>query len=181
MTEGTNDNARRIRLLAWASATGLILLPLLAVKALDASAWELDDLPFALTMIAAVGITFEMALRIPDGWTGLAGTAAASATAFLLVWGNLAVGFAGSEDNRINLIFFAAPLVALVGSAIARFRAAGVAIALTAAAASQIATGVLALFGGHFTIPLTVSFTGFWLGSALLFRRSAGLARAIGT
>lgn len=55
---------------------------------------------------------------------------AAFASAFLLVWGNIAVGFAGSEDSRINIIFFAVPLVALIGSVSARFRSASVAFAL---------------------------------------------------
>jgi hypothetical protein len=176
MTELENNGADRTRLFAWGGAAALILLPLLAIKAVDASAWQIGDLPFALIMVAAVGIAFEFALRIPPGWTRRAGTAAAIATALLLVWGNLAVGFAGSEDNRINIIFFAAPAVALIGSAIARFRPAGTALALAAAAATQIAGGVIALSAGHFTIPLTVSFTGFWLASALLFRRSAPLA-----
>ena len=168
------DNAARgIRISAWGGAAALILLPLLAIKIMDASAWQVSDLPFAVIMVAAVGIAFEIALRIPAKWTRRAGTAAALATAFLLVWGNLAVGFAGSEDNRINITFFAIPLVALIGSVVARFRSAGVALALVAAAVTQIAAGLIALFDGHFTIPLTVFFTGFWLASALLFRRSA--------
>ena len=37
------------------------------------------------------------------------------AAAFLLVWGNAAVGFIGSEDNAINGLFFAIPVVGLVG------------------------------------------------------------------
>lgn len=53
----------------------------------------------------------------------------ASATAFLLVWSNIAVGFAGSEDSRINIIVFAVPLFALIGSVIARFRSASVTFA----------------------------------------------------
>lgn len=173
MTAVREIDPRRIRLLAWGGAAALILLPLLGLKASNTDAWEVEDLPFALMMIAAVGISFEIALRIPNRWSRLGGTSAALATAFLLMWGNLAVGFAGSEENHINVIFFAAPLVALVGSFIARFRSAGVAIALVAAAVAQIAAGVIALFDGHFTMPLTVSFTGFWLASALLFRRSA--------
>jgi len=173
MTEPKNNGPRRIRLFAWGGAAALILLPVLAMKVVDASAWQIGDLPFALIMVAAVGIAFELALRIRASWTRRAGTSAALATAFLLVWGNLAVGFAGSEDNRINIIFFAVPLVALIGSALARFRSSGVAFALTAAAATQGVAGVVALFDGHFTIPLTMSFAGLWLASAVLFRRSA--------
>ena len=173
MTGTSNDHLRRIRLAAWAGTAALIVLPLLAMRAADPNAWALADLPFALIMVAAVGIAFEFALRVPPRWTRRAGTAAALGTAFMLLWGNLAVGFAGSEDNAINIIFFAVPLIALAGSLLAGFRSAGVAVALTAAAVAQVAAGVIALFYGHFTGPLTVSFAGLWLASALLFRRSA--------
>lgn len=74
---------------------------------------------------------------------------AAFATAFLLVWGNIAVGFAGSEDNRINIIFFAVPLV-VIGSVIARFRSASVAFALIVRGSYADRPGVVALVDGHF-------------------------------
>jgi hypothetical protein len=112
-------------------------------------------------MAAAVGIAFEFALRIPANFTRSAGIAAATATAVLLVWGNLAVGFAGSENNRINIIFFAAPLLALIGSMIASCRCSGTACALRLAAVTQVTAGIIALLSGHFTIPLTASCTGF--------------------
>jgi hypothetical protein len=159
--------------LAWGAALALILLPLLAMRLADKNAWALSDLPFALIMVAAVGLAFEFAVRIPARWTHRAGAAMALGVAVLLIWGNLAVGFAGSEDNAINVIFFSVPVIALVGSAVARFRPAGIAIALVAAAMAQIATGAIAFHYGFFTGPLTFSFTGLWLAAALLFRRSA--------
>lgn len=174
MTVAANPiKLERVRPLIWGGAAALVLLPLLAMKAIDPGAWETADLPFALVLVAAVGIAFEFALRIPPRWAGRAGLAAALGTAFMLVWGNLAVGFAGSEDNPINSIFFAVPLVALAGSALAGFRAAGVAAALAASALAQIACGIIALVYGYFTIPLTVAFTGLWLAAALLVHRSA--------
>ena len=166
-------DSHRIRVFSWGGSAALILLPLIVIKTVDANAWQIADLPFALIMAGAVGIAFEIALRIPSNWTLRVGTSGALATAFLLVWGNLAVGFAGSEDNRLNMIFFAIPLVALIGSIFARFRSGGVALALMSAAATQIAAGMMALLYGHFTIPLTVAFTGFWLAAALIFRRAA--------
>lgn len=172
------DIPRWTRPLAWAGTATLILLPLALMKAVDPNAWATEDLPFAFVMIAAVGISAEVALRLPSRWTGSAGTALTVATGLLLVWGNLAVGFAGSEDNRINLIFFAVPLVALAGSLLARFRAPGIAAALMVTAGAQVVAGVLALAAGHFTGPLTVAFTGLWLVVALLFHRSAQQATA---
>ena len=178
MIGSNGDNASRIRRLAWGGAAALILLPLLALKRADPLAWHIADLPFALLMVAAVGIAFEFALRVPPRWAYRAGAAAAFGTAFLLVWGNLAVGFAGPESNPINIIFFAVPLIALAGSALAHFRASGIATALAAAAVAQVAAGIIAILEGYFTGPLTISFAGLWLASALLFRRSAAQGTA---
>jgi hypothetical protein len=168
----TLTNPRLVRTLAWAGTATLVLLPLALMKLLDPNAWAFEDLPFAFVMIAAVGVAAEVALRLPVSLAAKAGTLLALGTAFLLVWGNLAVGFAGSEDNKINLIFFAVPLIALAGSLLARFRSSGVAAALVATAGAQLLAGIAALAAGHFTGPLTVSFTGLWLVSALLFARS---------
>ena len=143
------------------------------LKLADPSAWAWADLPFAFVMIAAVGFAFEVALRLPLRWTYRAGAALAAATAFLLTWGNLAVGFAGSEDNPINMIFFAIPAFALAASLAARFRSNGLALAMAGAAAAQLAAGLVAYYYGHFTGPLTVAFTGLWLAAALLFLRAS--------
>ena len=171
---GTHLDRNRLRAFAWGGTAALVLLPLVAMKLAEADAWAIADLPFAFIMIAAVGIAFEFALRVPSRWAYRAGAAAAVGTAFLLIWGNLAVGFAGSEDNHINIIFFAVPAIALVGSLAARFSPRGIATALVAAAAAQLIAGLVAFTEGYFTGPLTVSFTGLWLAAALLFRRSAG-------
>lgn len=167
------DRTRLIRLAAWGGGITLILLPLWVWKAIDPDAWDIADLPFALILVFAVGAAFELALRVPPRWTRGAGVTAAVGTGLLLIFGNLAVGFAGSEDNSINSIFFLVPTVALLGSIAARFQPKGIAVALEAAGAGQLAAGVAALIAGYFTAPLTVAFTGFWLASALLFRRSA--------
>ena len=162
-----------VRPCAWGAVATLILVPLIAMKLADPAAWKFEDLPFALIMIAAVGLAFEAALRLPQRWTYRAGAALAVGTAFLLTMGNLAVGFAGSEDNRINVIFFAPPVIALTGSVAARFRSHALATAMTCAAVAQLAVGLIALYYGYFTGPLTVAFTGLWLASALSFFRNA--------
>lgn len=173
MTEEYPDRLSWMRPYAWAASATLILLPLIAMKLLEPRAWESEDLPFALVMIVAVGLAFEFALRVPVGWTYRAGAAIAAGTAFLLTWGNLAVGFAGSEDNTINIIFLTVPVVALAGSVAARFRSRGLATALAVAAAAQLTAGLIAFFHGYFTGPLTVAFTGLWLASALSFLRAS--------
>jgi hypothetical protein len=177
MTEPHTDRMNWVRPYAWGVSAALILLPLLALKLADPRAWEYEDLPFAFVLLAAVGLSFELALRVPAGWAYRAGAALAAGAAFLLTWGNLAVGFAGSEDNRLNLIFFAVPAIALAGSLAARFRAPGLAAAMAGAAGAQVATGLLAFYYGYFTGPLTIGFSGLWLASVLLFWRSSTAIR----
>lgn len=179
MTEANTDRLSWMRPYAWGASATLILLPLLTMKLVDPRAWKFEDLPFAVVMIAAVGVAFEFALRVPVGWTYRAGAALAVGAAFLLTWGNLAVGFAGSEDNRINIIFFAVPAIALAGSMAARFRTPGLATAMVGAAAAQLTAGLIAFYYGYFTGPLTVAFVGMWLASALLFLRSSQMRTAI--
>lgn len=162
-----------VRPLGWGGAAALILLPLLAMKLTQPASWDVGDLPFAIAFILSVGLAFELAVRTSPGRSFRAGAALALAAGFLIVWANGAVGFIGSEDNAINLIYFAVPAIAIVGSFLAGFRPGGMAVAMTAAAAAQVAAAGVALSYGHFTGPLTVFFTGLWLASAWLFRKAA--------
>ena len=173
MSQTNTDRLNWVGPLAWKASATLILLPLFIMKLADWRAWEFVDLPFAFVMIGATGVAFEIALRIPAARTYWAGALLAAGTAFLLTWGNLAVGFAGSEDNSINITFLASPALALAGSLAVRFEAAGLIAAMAGAAAAQFTAGLIAWYYGYFTGPLTVTFTGLWLASSLLFLRSS--------
>ena len=163
-----------VRPLAWGGGAALILLPLIAKNLTQEVGWEVGDFMFAAIMVGAVGAAFELAVRVRSSWSYRAGAALGLAAGFLIIWANGAVGFIGSEDNPINLMYFASPAIALAGALLARFRAAAMAVAMAAAAAAQAAAGAVALTFDYFTGPLTVFFTGLWLASALLFRRAAG-------
>jgi O-antigen/teichoic acid export membrane protein len=111
------------------------------------------------------------------------GAVVAAAAMLLLVMVNLAVGFLGSEDNPANVIFLAVIAVAIVGSIIARFRAAGMAKAMSATAAVQLLIGLIALaaslgsagWHGVYEVALgTGLFGALWLLSAWLFRKAVG-------
>jgi hypothetical protein len=120
-----------------------------------------------------VGAAFELIVRIRADWTYRAAAAVALGTSVLLVWANLAVGFIGSEDEAVNLLFLGLPLVALIGAAIARFRPNGMAAALFATAAAQVLLTVGALVAGLGFEPVTLVFVAAWLVSAALFRKAA--------
>ena len=69
--------------------------------------------------------------------------------------------------------------MAAVGALLARFRPAGMALAMVAAAVAQILAFAFALAAGlGFTGPITVFFAALWLISASLFRKAAREASA---
>jgi hypothetical protein len=149
--------------------------------------WTASDFIFAAAMFAIVGGTFELAVRASGDLAYRGGVAVALATAFLLVWINLAVGIIGSENNPLNLMFFGVIAAALVGSIVARFRAEGMARAMIVAAAIQglIGIGVFLNGAGASEPPGPVGillliefFAAAWLVAAWLFRRAGRVERA---
>jgi hypothetical protein len=133
-------------------------------------------------MFAIVGGTFELAVHASGNRAYRGGAAVALATAFLLVWINLAVGIIGNENNPLNLLFFGVIAAAVVGSIVARFRADGMARAMTVAGIIQalIGIGVFVLNVGATDPPgatrllmLIEFFAATWFLSAWLFRKAA--------
>jgi hypothetical protein len=164
----------RWRLAAWGTAAALILLPLLAMQFTQEVNWGTEDFAFATVMVVGVGVTYELAVRMTGNRAYRAGAAVALVAAFVLVWANAAVGIIGSENNRVNWLFDAVPVVGIVGALMARFQPVGMARAMVGTALAQMLVAVIALaVGFDFTGPVTVFFTGMWLISAWLFRRAA--------
>ncbi|KQM62243.1 MULTISPECIES: hypothetical protein [unclassified Sphingomonas] len=164
--------------LGWAGAAALLAVPFLA-----GAPWSPADYVLAAVMLGIAGGAIELGHRASTGLAYRMGTVIAVAAAFLLVWINLAVGFFGSEDNAVNAVFGLVLLVAVGGTLLARLRAGGVARAMTAAAATQLAIGVTGIaagwagpgiFGVRQTLGGTAFFCILWLTSAALF---AGAAR----
>lgn len=165
------------RIIGWAVPAGLLTVPWFAQWP-----WSAADFIVAAVIFAMVGVTFELAVRASGNTFYRLGSAAAIATAFLLVWINLAVGIIGNENNPLNLMFFGVIAVALVGGIVARFAADGMARAMTLAAMLQALIGaVVFLFDGGRSAPpgrlalllLIEFFAAAWLVSAWLFRRAA--------
>jgi hypothetical protein len=175
MAKAAADNRHGIpwRILGWGGAACLLLVPLAAHFP-----WTLSDFVVAAVMLGTAGGALELAVRFSRGSLAYrAGAGFAVAAAFLLVWVNGAVGFLGDEDNPANLVFAAVLLVTLLGAILARFRPAGMARAMLAAAAVQFLIAPIAWFahwGSLYEIVLgTTLFTALWLVSAALFRKAA--------
>lgn len=166
----------------WSFAAALILTPLIAMQFTREVNWTPADFVFAIVMIGSVGGAFELTVRATGNWAYRAGAGIALLTGFLLIWINGAVGIIGSENDPVNLLFLGVGAIALGGSAIARFRAAGMARAMFAAMLAQTAIAFGALIAGlGATEPpgpigilmLNGIFAGLWLIAGALFRSAA--------
>ena len=124
-------------------------------------------------MFGTVGLIYELTVRMTRNWAQRAGVAAALAAAFLIVWATGAVGMIGSEGNPYNLLFFGVILVALAGSVLARFRPAGMARAMVAAAIAQAAVAVGGMPMDLRGAVVSMAFAGLWLLAAALFWKAA--------
>ena len=178
-SSANGPDGRRIpwRIIGWAVPVGLLAVPLLARWP-----WGPGDFIVAAAMFGIVGGAFELAVRASGSRAYRLGAATALATAFLLVWVNLAVGIIGNEDNPLNLIFFGVIAIVLVGSIAARFRSTGMALAMTVAAALQAIVGVGVFVAGAGAseppgpvalLVLILFFAAAWLVSAYCFHTAA--------
>lgn len=165
------------RPIGWGSLLVVTLIPLIA-----GFPWSLADYIFVGAVLGGAGMLIELGARMSTSPAYRFGVAVAVLTAVLLVWVNGAVGFLGDADNPENLVFGAVILIAVVGAARARFRPAGMARALFATAAAQLAIGIVAIAidvavpGRHWLYEAvlgTTLFTALWLVSAGLLRKAA--------
>ena len=166
---------RGMRWVVWGGAAVLLSLPLIAMQFTSEVNWTVSDFVFMGLMLGAVGVAFELAMRVARSSFYMLGAGIAAGTAFLVTWSNLAVGIIGNEDNPANLMFFGVVAVALVGTLLARLKPRGMAHAMAATAVAQAAT-VIATFAleDQLRVSIIVSvFAGMWLLSALLFSKAA--------
>lgn len=161
------------RIAGWSIAALLLLLPLVAMQFTAEVNWTASDFVFAGVLIGAVGLAAELTAKRSQVLAYRAAVGLALAAGFLTVWSDAAVGLIGDGPNVFNLLFLALIPMALVGAAVARFLAVGMArtMALVAGADLAIAAAGLATDprGGLFSMALSLP----WLLAALLFLRAA--------
>jgi len=103
-------------------ATGLLLLiPLVAMQFTEEVVWTLSDFVVAGTLLFGTGLTYKLITRKSGELAYRVVVGFALFTGLFLVWVNLAVGIIGSENNPVNLMYFGAFGVAIIGTFIARF------------------------------------------------------------
>ena len=177
---GTSARSNRWRRAAWAGASLLLLSPVLAMRFTDQVAWDVADVIIFGTLLVTACGAFELAARRSGDARYLAGASMAVATAFVLVWMNLAVGLIGDEGNAVNRLVAGILAVGIIGAAIARLRPGGMARALLTTAVAQALVGLFAVAAGFAGIAGSALRTAFfvllWLVSALLFTRAGRAA-----
>lgn len=176
--DGDTPRGNGWRVAVWGIAAFLLLLPLVAMQFTAEVTWTGSDFALWGVMLGSACGTCELAARMTRNTAYRAAVAVAVVAAFLLVWINLAVGIIGAESNSANLMFAGVIAVGIVGSAIARFRPAGMARAMLASAIVQAAIAAIVLVRGltgdlGAIFALTGFFTALWIGSAWLFRKAA--------
>lgn len=171
-------------LLRVALATALLLLiPLVAMQFDTGVQWTLFDFLVAGVLLFGAGSAFVLLVRVGNSASYRLAVAVAVLSGLLLVWGNLAVGFIGSEDNPANLLYGAVLAMAFIGSLAARFRPLGMANTMFAAALVQFLVPFVAMaiwrpelnLGVLWVVVLNTLFAGLWVAAGWLFRR-AGMA-----
>lgn len=174
------------RILGWGTAGLLLLLPLVGMQLTDEVNWTASDFLFAGLLIGSVGLVLEIAVRRTSDRSYRAAVGCATAAAFLTIWSNGAVGIIGSEDNGANALFNLVPLIALLASAVVRFRAAGLSRVMLAVATLQVLVTVAVLGMGwnerasiwpRELVYSAVGYGGLWFASARLFRVAANKSR----
>lgn len=171
-----NDGAERgnlLRVALWSAAGLLLLAPLVAMQFTTEVRWDETDFIFAGVLIGVVGLACELTVRMTRNAAYRAGVAAALAASFLIVWANGAVGMIGNEDNPYNLFFLGVIVLALLGAVVARFRAAGMALAMAAATIVHLIAAAIGMTADLRGGILSAGFGLLWLLSAALFRKAA--------
>lgn len=173
---------RKKRIINIAIVTALILLvPLIAMQFTAEVNWDLFDFVFMGALIFGTGLAYELVARKGGAAAYRAGVGFALAASFLLIWMNGAVGIIGSEDNPANLLYAGVFAVLLIGAAIVRLEARGMARTLIATAIAQALVPVVALIiwrpdfspGVIGVFVLNAFFVVLFVLSAVFFRRAA--------
>jgi hypothetical protein len=168
-----------LRLIGWGCVAALLITPAVAMRFNPEVQWTAFDFLLAGAILIGAGLVCEVVVRASRDWGYRLGVLVTLATSILLFWINGAVGVIGSEDNPQNLWFGLVLATVLFGSILVRFRAGGMSLVLTAAAAVQFGIGAWAYLAdwgaGTEKWPVVIFvftgvFTAAWLLAAALFR-----------
>ncbi len=127
-------------------STVLLLVPYIASLFVEGWNWSGFDYVFAWVMFSFLSLALTYVVRIDTSISYKAAVGLSAVTTFVLVWINGAVGIIGDSD--INMLYAFVALIVVVGAAVAKLRAGGMAVTLFIAAAAQFLIPIVALIAG---------------------------------
>lgn len=167
-------------------AAFLLLVPILAMLFTEQVNWTAFDYFVAWILLFGAGSTYVLIAGMGNVKSYRIAAGIAVGTALIIIWSNLAVGIIGSEENPVNLLFYAVLLIGITGSFAARFKPRGMSITLFVMAIAQALVPAIALLIRMPDLPSDVSTTDIFrvfvfnsffvilfILSALLFRSAA--------
>jgi hypothetical protein len=161
-----------------------MLVPIVASQFVEGWNWSGSDYVFAAIMILLVASLFELGNSFSQNTLYRTGFGLALLSGFLIFWGNLAVGFIGSEDNPANLMYLGVLAIAFLGATMSGFKPQGMARTMFVTAAAMAIVPVIALMmnstfaeipeaaGTPYIFALNTVFVVLFIGAGLLFRQA---------
>lgn len=154
-------------------AAVFLLIPLIGMQFTSEVVWTMGDFVFAGVLIIGVGLAYEFVASREQKLIYKVAVALSLLGALLLVWGNAAVGFIGSEDHPANMLYLCILIIGFLGGIITDLHPRGMAYVLTLVALVQVTIGITAhLMGYPAALILDALFATWWLASALLFLKA---------
>lgn len=177
----TQKNILNKTLILTAGVIFLLSIPLVAMQFTSEVNWSAGDFLFAFLLLFGTGFCYILMSRFGSDNLYKSGLALSLLSGLFLIWSNGAVGLIGSEDNLINLSYYAVIVLGIGGSLISGFRSAGMMYTLMGMAYVQLVITYMAILTGahdlpHSSVTEILQVNGFficlYLFAALLFRQS---------
>ena len=180
----SSDERLRRSARAGAVVGGLVLGSALVARVYVGEPEWISAMAQSGSLLLGFGAVVELVSRQRPASAYKTGLALTVFSLLLLGWVNGAVGIIGAAGNPANLMYGGVAVVAAVGAALVRLRAAGMARVLVATAAAQLIVAVIAMvrgLGGPSSGPLEILVTnGFfvvlYVGAAVLFLKAESAA-----
>jgi hypothetical protein len=158
---------------------GVLLIPLWANTDIDGWHWHWYTFVLAAAFLFSAGLTYELVVITMSNRAYRFAAGLAVATAFALIWANRVLA---ADENPANLLYVGVVVIGVIGAAISRLRARGMARALFGTAVAQALVPIMALVFWKTNLALGKAvpvigvnglFAMLFMASALLFRHAA--------
>lgn len=176
-----NTSIKKKILILTAVVLSLLCIPLAGMQLTSEINWTSGDFLSAFLLLFGSGTVYLLVSRGRSGMLYRSALSVFLLSGLFLIWANGAVGLIGSENNMINLAYYAVILFGISGGALSRFKAKGMKYTLAGMAFTQAVITLCALLSGaqhlpHSSVAEILYVNGFFVSlyliSALLFRQA---------